>query len=106
MSTVDYHRVLKRVDDVIQINVMSADEGDFLAAHMPFEHLEVTDSGLGQAQARAMSEEQVYEELVKKANDRHRFIIVPSDQMDEGQDGQRPEKRRTGKRKDCLYPAY
>lgn len=76
MSTVDYHRVLNRVDDVIQINVMSADEGDFLATHMPFEHLEVTDSGLGQAQARSMSEEQVYEELVKKANDRHRFIIV------------------------------
>lgn len=76
MSTAEDRRLLKRVDDVIQINVMTAEQGDFLITHMPFEHLEVTRSGLAHSQARAMSEEQVYRDLIRNAKDEHRFIIV------------------------------
>ena len=76
MSTKDYKHILDRVDKVIQVNVMTADEGDFLATHMPFEHLEVTESGLEKAQTTSMSEEQVYDSLIKGAGDEHHFIIV------------------------------
>ncbi|QTE70315.1 hypothetical protein JRC49_10945 [Clostridiales bacterium FE2011] len=76
MGNIDYKRVSKHIDEVYQINVMAADQGDFLITHMPFENLEVTRTGHDDDKAKAMSEEDVYKTIVWNEENQHRFIIV------------------------------
>lgn len=55
---------------------MSASREDFLVTHMPFTNLGVTGSGSTTAATSEMSEEDVYQNLIKNPENKHRFIIV------------------------------
>ena len=68
--------IKKRLSDVAQIDVMSADKADFLATHMPFENLTVQESGHESSEAIHLSEEAVFQSIISNPQNEHRFVIV------------------------------
>ncbi|KJS03679.1 MAG: hypothetical protein VR68_00815 [Peptococcaceae bacterium BRH_c4a] len=71
-----WQEVQARLNDIIQVDVMTGDEGDFSATHMPFNRLSVQHSGRTSDASTDMTEEEVYQELVYNPDDEHRLIIV------------------------------
>ncbi|WP_139490106.1 hypothetical protein [Brevibacillus dissolubilis] len=72
----NWQNVQKRINEIIQVDVMADDESDFMATHMPFSRLPVQFSGRKDSLAVQMSEEEVYSQLVFNPNNEHRMIIV------------------------------
>lgn len=72
----EWLRVQERLKEIIKVDVMSNEEWDFMATHMPFNHLTVQYSGRSAANSVEMSEEEAYKKLIYNPNDEHRMIIV------------------------------
>lgn len=61
---------------VIKTDVIASEDAYFMATHVPFNNLEIVRGGQINSSGRAISEEQVYTELIYNPNNDHRFIIV------------------------------
>lgn len=72
----DWKLAEKRLNQIVQVDVMSSKKADFLATHMPFERLGFQETGNQFAQESEMSEEAIYQQYVKNEDNEHRFIIV------------------------------
>lgn len=72
----EWKSVDERLKEIIQVDVMVNEEWDFVATHMPFNHLAVQSSGRTTAKTLEMSEAEIYQQLVYNPNDEHRMIIV------------------------------
>lgn len=69
----------KRLNQIIQTDVMVNEEWDFLATHVPFNKLSVQESGRTDARIKLLSEREVFQDLVVNPDDDHRFIIIRGD---------------------------
>ena len=68
----DWNLVKNRLNKIIKVDVMSDDECDFLATHMPFKKLSLTY----QNTTVEASEDRIYQDLIRNQKNEHRMIIV------------------------------
>jgi hypothetical protein len=72
----EWEEVQLRLNNIVQVDVMTNEEWDFSATHIPFNRLSVQYSGRVSDVAIDMTEEEVYQKLVYNPKDEHRLIIV------------------------------
>ena len=69
---VDWNLVKKRLDQIIKVDVMTDEEYDFLATHMPFHKLSLTSQNV----TVETNEDNIYCDLIRNPMNEHRMIIV------------------------------
>lgn len=73
----NYEIASERYKDVLRVDVINADQSDFLATHVPVKNLYITHQPdvTDQDRKQSFTEEQVYEKLVKPGDD-DRFVLI------------------------------
>lgn len=64
-----------RIGEVIRIDTVTSSQADFLATHVPVEHIQIKNKWNGKVE-QELSEEDVFSKYVLNSANKHQFIIV------------------------------
>lgn len=67
---------VRPLGDVIKTDVVSSDDSDFMAVHVPFKELRFADGGSSDTPFISVSEDELYSRVIMGVRDRHQFVIV------------------------------
>jgi hypothetical protein len=68
--------MLERLREIVQVDVMSNADHDFMATHMPFKNLMLRNNGRDDSEPEDIDEEQAFRRLVGSLDNHHRMVMV------------------------------